>query len=163
MRFWLVTAGHRALTIRYRPIERADVPAVVAMLADDPLGAKRERSKDPIPDCYWQAYEAIEQSAASEIIIAERAGEVVGCLTLNIHLGLARQGMRRAQIEAVRVKSGARGDGIGEGLCREAIDRAVAKQCGLVELTTDKSRSDAHRFYERLGFQATHIGMKLIL
>jgi len=151
------------MPLAFRSIRRDDVPAVVAMLADDPLGANRERYADPLPDCYWQAFEAISRTPSVDILVADLDGEVVGCLQLAMIPGLARQGMKRAQIEAVRVHSDHRSQKIGESLINEAIRQAKSAGCGLVELTTDKQRPDAHRFYERLGFVATHEGMKLML
>ncbi len=147
----------------FRSIHRDDIPAVVAMLADDALGATRERYGDPLPDCYWQAFEAVSRTPSVDILVADLDGEVVGCLQLAMIPGLARQGMKRAQIEAVRVHSHHRSRKIGEALVNEAIRQAREAGCGLVELATDKQRPDAHRFYERLGFQATHEGMKLVL
>jgi GNAT superfamily N-acetyltransferase len=151
------------MPLAFRSIRRDDVPKIVAMLADDPLGAARERYADPLPDCYWRAFAAIERTPSVDILVAELDGAVVGCLQLAMTPGLARQGMTRAQIEAVRVAGSHRGQRIGEAMIEEAIRRARAAGCGLVELTTDKRRPDAHRFYERLGFQATHEGMKLVL
>lgn len=151
------------MPLAFRSIRRDDVPAVVAMLADDPLGTNRERYADPLPDCYWQAFEAISRTPSVDILVADLDGEVVGCLQLAMIPGLARQGMTRAQIEAVRVHSDHRSQKIGESLINEAIRQAKSAGCGLVELTTDKQRPDAHRFYERLGFVATHEGMKLML
>lgn len=151
------------MSVICRSIVRDDVPAVVAMLADDPLGAKRERFEDPLPECYWRAFEAIDCSDNADIIVAELEGVVVGCLQYSTVDGLARQGMRRAQIEAVRVATNQRGSGIGEALCLYAIERARADHCGLVELTSDKTRDRAHHFYERLGFVGSHLGMKLAL
>jgi GNAT superfamily N-acetyltransferase len=151
------------MPLTIRSICRVDVPSIVAMLADDPLGATRERFADPIPDCYWRAFEAIQRNSSVDILVAEMDSAVVGCLQLAMTPGLARQGMIRAQIEAVRVAGTHRGRRIGEAMVEEAIRRAKAAGCGLVELTTDKRRPDAHRFYERLGFAATHEGMKLML
>jgi len=149
--------------VQYRRARRDDVPQIVRMLADDPLGAKRERYADPLPQLYWDAFDAMEARGASELLVAELDGEVVGTLQLNIIPGLSRGGTIRAQIEAVRVDARRRGARVGEGLVRTAIARARANGCGLIELTADKSRPDAHRFYERLGFVASHIGMKQTL
>lgn len=150
------------MPLAFRSIRRDDVPAIVAMLADDALGGTRERFAEPIPECYWQAFEAISRTPSVDILVADLDSAVVGCLQLAIIPGLARQGMKRAQIEAVRVRSDHRSQRIGEALISEAIHRAKSAGCGLVELTTDKQRPDAHRFYERLGFVATHEGMKLV-
>jgi GNAT superfamily N-acetyltransferase len=149
--------------LHLRPASRDDVPAIVRLLADDPLGATREEYADPLPQAYWKAFEAVEAQTGNEVIVAELNGDVVGCLQLTLIPGLARRGMTRAQIEGVRVDSRVRGHKIGERLFLHAIEKARAAGCGLVQLTTDKSRPDAHRFYERLGFVASHVGMKLAL
>lgn len=135
------------------------------MLADDVLGAKRERFEQgqPVDDAYLRAFDAIVAPEGNRIIVAELDGEVVGTLQLTFIPGLSRLGMIRAQIEEVRVASTVRGMGIGEKLINHAVDRARDHGCGLVQLTTDKQRTDAHRFYERLGFVASHVGMKLAL
>jgi ribosomal protein S18 acetylase RimI-like enzyme len=151
------------LATRFREARREDVPAIVALLADHPLGADRESVAEPVPAAYTVAFEAIEASPDNALIVGERDGEVVACLQLTIIPGLGRQGVLRAQIEAVRVAASARGAGLGEKLMRHAIERARERGCGLVQLTSDKERAAAHRFYERLGFVATHEGMKLVL
>jgi ribosomal protein S18 acetylase RimI-like enzyme len=140
-----------------------DLPAVVRLLADDPLGAGREEDVDPLPQAYRNAFAAMRAQGGNDLLVAIQAGVVVGCLQLTIIPGMSRLGASRAQIEGVRVAATHRGLGIGELLVREAIDRALGAGCGLVQLTTDTSRADAQRFYERLGFEATHIGMKLRL
>jgi ribosomal protein S18 acetylase RimI-like enzyme len=130
------------------------------LLADDTLGAKREQATDPLPQAYWDAFDAITAQRGIEVFIAELDGDVVGCLQLTVIPGLSRMGMTRGQLEGVRVSSQHRGRRIGELLVEAATNRARELGCKLVELTTDKSRVDAHRFYERLGFESTHIGMK---
>jgi ribosomal protein S18 acetylase RimI-like enzyme len=140
---------------------REDVPAIVAMLADDALGATRESLNDLTP--YYSAFDQIIRDPNNLILVADVGGEVVGSLQLNILRGLSRMGAKRAQIEAVRVASGHRGKKFGEKIIRAAIEMARKEGCVLVQLTTDKTRKDAHRFYERLGFGATHEGMKLNL
>jgi len=146
-----------------RPALREDVPAIVALLADDPLGRTREDYADPLPDNYWRAFDEIGAQPGNLLLVAERAGAVAGCLQLTVIPGLSRRGMKRGLIEGVRVGPGERGQGLGERLVRHAIDIARAEGCGLVQLTSDKSRAGAHRFYERLGFAASHVGMKLEL
>jgi len=146
-----------------RPACRADVPAIVRLLADDVLGATREMPGDPLAQVYWDAFDAMSAQRGNELLVAELEGEVVGCLQLSVIPGLSRQGMTRGQIEGVRVSSRHRGKRIGEALVHAAIERARALGCRVVQLTTDRSRVDAHRFYERLGFEATHVGMKLTL
>ena len=146
--------------VRIRTARREDVPTIVRLLADDTLGAKREQATDPLPDVYWNAYDAMVAQGGNELLIAELDGEVVGCLQLTVLSGLSRMGMTRGQIEGVRVSSTHRGRRIGEVLVAAATDSARSLGCTVLQLTTDKSRVDAHRFYERLGFEATHIGMK---
>lgn len=139
----------------------SDVPAIVALLADDELGAARESPDDLAP--YRRAFELIDADAGELLVVADRGGEIVGTLQLSLLPGLARQGALRAQIEAVRVARGERGNKLGQRLIRWAIDQARARGCALVQLTSDKTRTDAHRFYERLGFTASHEGFKLKL
>lgn len=150
-------------SIRYRRATVDDVPAIVQMLADDALGATRERAESPLPQSYYDAFEAINRDPNIELIVADSGGVVIGTVQLTYMPGLSRQGMWRALIEAVRVVSSERGKGIGAEMIRETIARARARGCGLVQLTSDRSREDAQRFYERLGFKRTHVGMKLSL
>lgn len=147
----------------FRRARREDVPAIVALLAEDPLGAKREAAVEPTPQAYWDAFSAMERQGGNWLIVAERAGVVVGCLQLTVIPGLSRMGARRAQIEGVRIAASQRGRGLGEALMRHALVCAREEGCVLAQLTTDAQRSDAHRFYERLGFVASHVGMKLSL
>jgi ribosomal protein S18 acetylase RimI-like enzyme len=149
--------------VKIRRAGRGDVAAIVALLADDVLGAKRERNEHPLPDPYYRAFDAIDRDDNHELLVAELDGRVIGTLQLTFLPGLSRQGMWRAQIEGVRVSSKARGQRVGEQLVRHAIARAKERGCGLVQLTSDKQRVDAVRFYERLGFTASHEGMKLPL
>jgi ribosomal protein S18 acetylase RimI-like enzyme len=146
-----------------RAATREDVPAIVRLLADDALGAARERVEDPVAPVYLRAFDEIAAQPGNRLLVADRDGAVVGCLQLTIIPSLSRAGMRRAQLESVRVSSRYRGARVGEQLVKEAIARARAAGCGLVQLTSDVTRADARRFYERLGFEATHIGMKLLL
>jgi GNAT superfamily N-acetyltransferase len=147
--------------MKIRRAVATDVEAIVAMLADDPLGAEREKPGDP---AYLAAFEVIDADPHQYLAVAEdETGEVVGTLQLTFTSGLSRMGMTRATVEAVRVRSDQRGNGLGERMLRWAIDEARARGCGVVQLTTDASRVDAHRFYERLGFTASHVGMKLAL
>ena len=149
--------------MEFRKATSADLPAIVKLLADDPLGAKRERAEDPLPRDYRDAFAAIERQEGNSVIVAVENGAVFGCLQLTLIPGLSRLGMLRGQIESVRVASSQRSHGLGEALFRHAIERAREAGCGLVQLTTDRSRPDALRFYERLGFEASHLGMKLDL
>jgi ribosomal protein S18 acetylase RimI-like enzyme len=146
-----------------RPAVRDDVPAVVRLLADDPLGSGREQATDTLPDAYWRAFDAMTVQRGNELLVADDDGAVVACLQLTIIPGISRLGAFRAQIEGVRVHSDYRGRGIGELLMTYAIGRARDAGCQLVQLTTDRSRPDALRFYERLGFVASHVGMKMPL
>jgi GNAT superfamily N-acetyltransferase len=146
--------------VRIRRAVARDVPAIVAMLADDPLGAKRERPGDP---GYAEAFTEIDADPRQFLAVAVDGTEVVGTLQLTFIPGLSRLGATRALIEAVRVRSDRRGSGLGGQLVRWAIGTARERGAAMVQLTTDASREDAHRFYERLGFAATHVGMKLPL
>lgn len=137
-----------------------DVPAIVALLADDPLGARRESPGDP---AYDAAFAEIDADPHQLLVVAVVGGSVAGTLQLTFIPGLSRRGATRAQIEAVRVAPDQRGGGLGRRLAEWAIDTARERGAALVQLTTDASRVDAHRFYERLGFVASHVGMKLPL
>ena len=147
--------------LEIRRATAADVPAIVAMLADDPLGATRETPDDPAP--YEQAFARIDADPAQRLAVAERDGTVVGTLQLTVIPGLSRRGMTRALIEAVRVHRDERGSGLGTQLIEWAVEEARRQGCAVVQLTSDATRTDAHRFYERLGFEATHVGFKRML
>lgn len=143
-----------------REARSSDVPAIVAMLADDPLGAQRERPGDP---AYEAAFADLADDPRQLLAVAEAGGEVVGTLQVTFIPGLSRRGALRAQIEAVRVRADRRGSGLGQEMVRWAIERARDRNCVMVQLTSDNSRTGAHRFYERLGFRPTHVGMKMPL
>jgi GNAT superfamily N-acetyltransferase len=147
--------------MEFREATETDLPQIVRLLAEDPLGAQRERDEHPLPQGYRDAFLRMRAQTGNRILVAVEAGAVVGCLQLTLIAGLSRQGLTRAQIEAVRVAKDRRGSGIGEALVRHAIDIARAEGCGLVQLTTDRRREAAHRFYEKLGFVPSHVGMKL--
>jgi ribosomal protein S18 acetylase RimI-like enzyme len=149
--------------VQFRPATRADLPAIVCMLAEDELGAQRERVETPLPQGYYTAFEAITSDPNQELIVAELDGEVVGTLQLTYLPTLSYQGGTRAQVESVRVLAGVRGQGIGESMMKWAMERARQRGCHLMQLTSHRSRVDAHRFYERLGFTKSHIGMKIYL
>lgn len=149
--------------IAIREARRDDLPRVVALLADDPLGAARELPSEPLAPAYAAAFDAMAAQGGNVLLVAVAGDELVGCLQLIVIPGLSRAGMLRGQIEGVRVSSAHRGRRIGERLVEAAIERARDAGCGLVQLTSDASRADAHRFYERLGFAATHVGMKLTI
>ncbi len=138
-----------------------DVPALVALLADDPLGAQRESPDDLAP--YFAALKRLSADPNQHLVVAVREGRVVGTLQLSISPGLSRRGSTRSVIEAVRVHADERGSGLGTRLIEWAIDASRRQGCRLVQLTSDTTRTDAHRFYERLGFQASHVGFKLQL
>ncbi|MBB0244850.1 GNAT family N-acetyltransferase [Streptomyces alkaliphilus] len=146
-----------------RRAEARDLPAIVAMLADDPLGARRENPDDPAP--YREAFERITADPAQFLMAAERMADkaVVGTLQLTVIPGLSRRGSDRALIEAVRVHASQRGTGLGTRLVEWAIAEARRRECAMVQLTSDATREDAHRFYERLGFIPSHVGFKLPL
>jgi GNAT superfamily N-acetyltransferase len=147
-------------TLLIRQARRDDVVHIVRLLADDTLGAQREQATIPLPVSYYQAFEAIDADPNNELLVAELEGAVVGTLQLTIMPSLTYQGGPRAQIEGVRIAADRRGDGLGAQLVEWAIERARARGCHMVQLTTDKQRPDALRFYQRLGFRATHEGMK---
>lgn len=147
----------------FRLAERSDLPAIVRMLADDPLGAGRERAESPLPAAYGAAFDAIEADPNHELLVAVSAEAVVGVLQLSFIPSLSHMGAWRAQVEGVRVASDARGTGLGSAMLRWAVERARSRGCAMVQLTTDRSREDALRFYQRLGFKASHHGMKLRL
>lgn len=146
--------------IHARKATRSDVPAIVHMLADDILGSQREDLSEPLSATYYTAFEQITRDPNHEQLVAELDGEVVGSLHLIFLPSLSYRGGLRAQIESVRVASKYRSRGIGAQMVEHAVQRAQERGAHVVQLTTEKSRVDAHRFYERLGFTASHIGMK---
>ncbi|MGW3955191.1 N-acetyltransferase family protein [Streptomyces sp. NPDC004752] len=135
-----------------------DIPAIVGMLADDPVGAQRESPDDPTP--YLAALERLNADPNQHLVVAVQEGRVVGTLQLTIIPGLSRRGATRSNIEAVRIHADARGSGLGTQLIEWAIEESRRQNCQLVQLTSDNRRTDAHRFYERLGFAASHTGFK---
>ena len=144
-----------------RQAREADLAEIVALLVDDDLGAQRESLADLRP--YREAFARIAADPNQLLVVMERDGEVVGTQQVTFIPGLSFQGAVRAQIEAVRVARQRRNGGVGARMMRWAIEEARARGCALVQLTTDKRRADAHRFYRRLGFEASHEGMKLML
>ncbi|MDG4857215.1 GNAT family N-acetyltransferase [Streptomyces sp. T-3] len=147
--------------LQIRPATPADIAAIVAMLADDTLGAQRESPDDLTP--YTAAFERLAGDPNQHLVVAEREGRVVGTLQLTVIPGLSLRGSSRALIEAVRVHADERGSGLGTQFIEWAIDESRRQGCQLVQLTSNASRTDAHRFYERLGFEASHVGFKLQL
>ena len=147
--------------LEIRPAVPGDIAAIVAMLADDPLGAQRESPDDLAP--YTAAYERLAHDPNQHVMVGVRAGRVVGTLQLTVIPGLSRRGATRSIVEAVRIHADERGGGLGTALIEWAVDESRRQGCQLVQLTSDASRTDAHRFYERLGFTASHVGFKLSL
>lgn len=148
------------VTVEIRRARAEDVAAIVELIAHDQLGARRESPGDPR---YLEAFKEIDADPNQLLAVLDSAGEVVGTLQLTFTPGLSRLGMKRATIEAVRVRDDQRGSGLGQRFIEWAVEEARQRGCGMVQLTTDASREDAHRFYERLGFKPSHIGMKLRL
>ncbi|WP_055565778.1 GNAT family N-acetyltransferase [Streptomyces atriruber] len=147
--------------LEIRPAVAADLPAIVGMLADDPLGAARESPDDLAP--YVTAFERLAGDPNQHLVVAVREGRVVGTLQLTIVPGLSRKGATRSIIEGVRVHTDERGSGLGTQFIEWAVAESRRQNCRLVQLTSDATRTDAHRFYERLGFSASHVGFKLQL
>lgn len=145
----------------FREAVRADLPAIVALLADDVLGKARDHAE--VDAAYEKAFADITADPRNQLIVADAGGELLGCMQLTYSPGLGRHGAERQLIESVRVRSDRRGQGLGRTMMTWAIDQAKRRGCALVQLTTDKTRHDAHRFYLGLGFVASHEGMKLPL
>ena len=149
--------------IVFRTALLADVPAIVALLADDELGSTREIIGTPLDQRYVDAFQAIEADANQRLAVVADGDEIIGTLQLSFIPGIARMVSWRGQIEAVRIAAHRRDSGLGQKMFEWAISECKSRGCNLVQLTTDKSRSDAHRFYEKLGFKASHEGYKLAL
>ncbi len=149
--------------VSFRQAQAADLERIVQLLADDALGSKREVFSVPLDSAYLRAFEAIAADPNNELIVAVQAEAVVGVLQITFIPNLSHRGGWRALIEGVRVAAEARAAGIGRAMLLWAIERARERRCHLVQLTSDKSRPDAIRFYESLGFVASHEGMKLSL
>jgi GNAT superfamily N-acetyltransferase len=149
--------------LSYRRAIEADLPAIIALLADDILGSSRERMMPDVSSNYRSAFADIEADPNQFLCVVEDDREIIGTFQLTFIPGLARNGAKRGQIEAVRVASGRRGAKVGEAMFAWAIEQCRARGCALVQLTTDAARPDAHRFYDRLGFKPTHVGYKLWL
>ncbi|KQV43644.1 MULTISPECIES: GNAT family N-acetyltransferase [unclassified Rhizobium] len=147
--------------LHFRRAVAADLPAIVRMLADDPIGQGREAMDDALDTAYSAAFSAIDADPNQLLAVAEDDRGVIGTLQLSFIPGLSRKGAWRGQIEAVRVARDCRSEGLGRRMIEWAIAECRSRGCALVQLTTDKARPDAHRFYEQLGFVASHIGYKL--
>jgi GNAT superfamily N-acetyltransferase len=149
--------------VLFRLARRADLPSIVRMLADDDLGSQRECFEDPLPESYYSAFEQISNDPNHELIVAERNEELVGTLHLIFLPSVSFQGGLRAQVESVRVDKRFQSQGIGSQMMKWTVERARQRGAHVIQLTTHQTRLDAHRFYERLGFKGSHLGMKLSL
>lgn len=149
--------------VSFRVARHADLPSIVRMLADDDLGSQREQYRHPLPETYDVAFERIERDANHELIVAELDGELIGTLHLMFLPSISFQGGLRAQVESVRVDKRFQSQGIGSAMMRWTIERARQRGAHVMQLTTHKTRLDAHRFYSKLGFESSHLGMKLSL
>ena len=149
--------------ITMRRANADDLAAIIALLADDPLGARREDASRPPSSAYTEAFRAIDADPNQLLAVITEDGRVVGTLQLSFIPGLSRKGAWRGQIEAVRIAADRRDAGLGRRAFDWAIDQCRARGCRLVQLTTDRDRPDAHQFYERLGFTASHLGYKKAL
>ncbi|WP_213001662.1 GNAT family N-acetyltransferase [Winogradskya consettensis] len=147
--------------LTFRTATRADLPAILTLLADDVIGSARETEQSDA--AYWAAFEAIDADPRNDLIVVESGGEIVGTCQLTFTPSLSRRGAERMTIESVRVRGDQRGRGVGRAMMRWSLDRGRERGCGIAQLTTDKLRTDAHRFYAGLGFRATHEGFKISL
>jgi len=151
------------MNLKFREALEMDIPYLVEMLSDDELGAIREDNSSPINQNYLKAFHSIEKNPSNELVVVENNGELVGMLQLTFIPYLTHIGSWRCLIEGVRIHSKYRGQGLGNEFFEWAIERAKTKRCNIVQLTSDKQRPDALRFYENLGFEATHEGFKMKL
>ncbi|EBA06925.1 GNAT family N-acetyltransferase [Sagittula stellata] len=149
------------MTLTIRPATRADLPTLIALYADDGLGKNRDGGA--VDDAYLQAFEAIDKDPNHVLAVGEEGQEIVATLLLSFLPGLSRHGAWRAQIEAMRVSSARRGEGLGRKMLEWAVAEAKRRNCRLLQLTSDRQRDDAHRFYERAGFTPSHLGFKMTL
>jgi GNAT superfamily N-acetyltransferase len=147
----------------FRRATEADVPAISRLLADDMLGSSREALEAESLPQYLDAFRVVDADANQFLLVVDDGGGIVGTLQLTFIAGLARGGLKRGLVEAVRVASDRRGEKIGEAMFAWVLEKCRRESCGIVQLTTDKSRTDAHRFYDRLGFEPSHIGYKMML
>ena len=151
------------MEVDLRRAYREDLPAIVGLLADDGLGNGREDARLPLDEAYVSAFEALDGDPNQLLLVAQEADVIAATMQLTFIAGISRKGAWRCQIEAVRVAASHRGSGLGQRMFEFAIAESRSRGCSLVQLTTDKTREDAHRFYDRLGFVASHIGYKLKL
>ena len=152
-----------SINIHFRKAKHQDLPSIVRLLADDPLGARREKYADPLPEQYSKAFDEISSDKNNYLLVAEVDNQIIGTLQLTLITYLTYQGGKRALIEGVRTDQSLRGKGIGKAMLEWAIQKAKEEGCHVVQLTTDKSRPAALEFYKKLGFVASHEGMKLHL
>jgi len=148
--------------MKFRKATRRDIPFIVQLIANDKLGQMREKFEDPLPEKYYEAFDKISRDSNQELMVVENdQNEIIGTLHLTFIQYLTYQGGIRAQIEAVRIREDLRGEGIGRKMFEWAIQRSKERNAHLLQLTTDKKRPEAIRFYENLGFKASHEGMKI--
>ena len=147
--------------LTYRDATPADLPFIIALIVEDSVVAIDDDPADAGSPAYVDALAAITADPNQEMLIAERDGVPVGCFQLSYLPGLMRRGMWRGQIEVVHIAAAHRNGGLGSEMMRWAVERCRARGCGMVQLTSNKQRLDAHRFYERLGFAKSHEGFKL--
>lgn len=147
--------------MKFRQATREDLPAIVHMLVDDPLGKRREVYSEPLKEAYYEAFESINKDENQELIVVEREGEVIGTLQLTFIRNLTFNGGLRAQVEGVRIRRDKRNQGYGEQLFKWVIEKAKKRGAHILQLTTDKKRPDAIRFYKRIGLSQSHEGMKV--
>lgn len=151
------------MSLLFRTASDADLPAVLALLADDDIARERKGYSPDVTDAVRAAFEQISRNPDNELWVGERDGAIVATLQLTVIPGLSRGGMRRALVEAVRVRADLRGQGLGEALMQRAMERARELGCGMMQLTSDLRRTAAHRFYARIGFEGSHLGLKRML
>jgi GNAT superfamily N-acetyltransferase len=151
------------MTTQFRKARKHDLPAIVALIADDGLGRGRDDASLPLDPAYEMAFDALDSDPSQMQMVLEVDGEIAGVMQLSFIAGLSRKGATRCQIEGVRIASSLRGRGLGRQLIQWGIDEAKRRKCNLVQLTSDKSRSEAHRFYADLGFVASHEGYKMAI
>lgn len=151
------------MNINIRKANRDDIPVIVRLLADDTLGSQRERYEEPLPESYYEAFKEINADKNNFLIVAEIDNKIIGTLQLTFIPYLTYQGSKRALIEAVRIDKSYRGKGIGKIMLEWVINKAKEMHCHMIQLTTNKNRPDALEFYKKLGFIASHEGLKLYL
>ena len=165
IRCWLLFIGHKMkLNMRdfyVRKMQNADLPRILQLLADDELGQLRETLQTTPHDDYLRAFTAIDNDPNQYLAVFEKNDEIIGCLQISFIPGLSRRGALRGQIESVRVAANVRGNGYGTLMMAWAIEKCREQECSLVQLTSDKTRKDAQRFYQELGFVSSHEGFKL--